>query len=310
MFAHTRFFWASWLISILCACGWTLPTQAAISDITPNEVFSEALQIEKEIDLLKHHFNITVVNPNVPIEADLQPRHVWQRAYVILLKLSVFRRKHGLPSFAPLTFEPALKLEPAMNWGQTQRILTELRIIKKHLGMSGEVSPANSVQGKQSIDVFNKLDQIAFDLDNLNGEPINPSYVYAEVQRINEDVNSIMRNTGTFDNAVPPPKNPNVTPKDSLHAAFVLMDEVQRLQRQLGLDITNFSVFHKTDNVVPSEVFRMVTLCLAELQIIKAKLGILHNFTPAAEFYEGKTPVQVVQLLGYVANKLHLVDVK
>jgi hypothetical protein len=54
----------------------------------------------------------------------------------------------------------------------------------------------------------------------------------------------------------------------------------------------------------------MVTLCNAELQVIKVKLGLLHDITPAAEYHEDKTPAEVVQLLGYVTNKLHLVKVR
>ncbi|MDD1622993.1 MAG: hypothetical protein LUQ11_16070, partial [Methylococcaceae bacterium] len=246
MFASYRICRTAWLITVLCAIGWTLPVEAAEKGITPNEVFSEALQIEKEVDLLKRHYDITGVNPGVSVEADVQFRHVWEKCYVILLKLSIFRRNHGLPGFAPLALEPNLDLNPNLNWAQTQRILSEVMIIKKLLGIPGTVSPATLVQDKRPIDVFNKLEQISYAMDLLNGSPVRPSDVYAEALRVNEDVNSIMRKIGTLDTAVPPARNPNAQPVDSLNAAFVLLNEIQRLQRQLGLDITDFSAFHKT----------------------------------------------------------------
>jgi hypothetical protein len=310
MFANYRFYRVAWLITALCAIGWTLPVVAAEKGITPNEVFSEALQIEKEINLLKRHYNLAVVNSVAPIETDLQPRHIWQTSYVVLLKLNIFRHKHGLQGVVPIAVAPAVKLEPTMNWGQMLRILTELMIIKNNLGISGEVTPASPVQDKRPIDVFNKLNQIAYEMDVINGEPISTSYVYAEALRFNEDVNSILRESGISDAAVPPPNNPNATPQDSLNAAVTLMEEVLRLQRQLGLATTDFSAFHKTEKVLPSDALNMVTLGLAELQVIKARLGMEHTITPAAEFYEGKTPTQVVQLLGYVTNKLRLVKVR
>lgn len=278
------------------------------AEITSSTVYAQALQVEKEIELLRRHFNVTARNPVATVVADLQPRHVWQKTYGIMIKLNIFRRKHGLNGFAPVAIEPSLKLDPRITWAQTQRILTEIRIAKALLGIPGEVSPTAQVAGKQPIDVFNKLNQISYDLDALNGEAISPSYVYAEALRLDADINTIMRRTATVDAAVPPARNPAVEPKDSLQATFELMDEIQRLQRKLGIDTTDFSVFRKQDKIVPADVFGMVGLCLAELQLVKAKLGMQHSITPAAEFQQGKHPAEVVQLLGYAANKLHRVN--
>ena len=295
------------LISAVFLCACMFPVQAAVIEITPDMVYAQALQVEKEIALLKGFYNISAVNPVPPVEADLKPNHVWQKAYAIQLKLNIFRRKQGLPGFSPVTQEPDLKMSPRTAWGQVQRTLTEIRIIKTYLGIPGEVSPATPAHDIRPIDVFNKLNQISYDMDTLIGEAINPSYVYAEVIRTNEDVNGIMRITGTADIAVPPPRKPNAIPRDSLVAVFFLMDEIQRLQNELGIETTDFGVFRKTDNVVPSDVFNMVTLCLAELQLIKAQLGMKHTFTVPAEFHEGKTPAEVLQLLGYVTHKLSLI---
>lgn len=301
---------------VLAWCAWQSPAhaarghQTAQAEITPSTVYAQAVQIEKEIELLKRYYNITLHNPVAPVEADLQPRHVWQKTYVILIKLSIFRRKHGLSGFSPLVHEPTIKQDPRNSWGQTQRILTEIKIIKAYLGIPGEVSPVAPMQGKRPIDVFNKLNQIAYDMDALNNEAISPSYVYAEVLRINEDVNDLMRKIGTADTAVPPARNPAATPVDSLAQAFVLMETIQKMQRQLGLETTNLDVFRKKDGVVPADVFNMVTLCLGEIQLVKARLDLAHSVTHPAEFHEGKTPAEVTQLLGYVTNKLRLIKLQ
>lgn len=303
-----RFSPANKLIQTFCLIGCLISAQPAIAEITPNEVYAQAVQIEKEIELMKRHYNITALNQVSPVETDLRPDHVWRKSYVILFKLNIFRRKHGLIGITPVEHEPALDLAPILNWGQMQRILTEIRIIKTYLNIPGEASPATPVQGKRPIDVFNKLNQIAYDMDTLNGEPISPSYVYAEIMRINEDINTLLRKTGTLDFAVPPPRNQNATPKDALAAAFSLMGEIQRIQHRLGLEATDFEVFRKSDHVVPSDVFNMVTLCLAEIQRIKNKLGMKHVLTAPAEYHEGKTPVDTTQLLGYMTQKLHLIN--
>lgn len=296
-----------------CAMAWQAPVQAAKvaqGEITPSDVYAQAVQIEKEIDLLKRHYHITAKGAAALVEADLRPRHVWEKAHLIQVKLNIFRAKHGLPLVSPVTQQPMLQVDPRLPWAQTQRILTEIKIIKRLLGVSGEVSPATVVQGKRPIDNFNKLNQISYDLDTLNGEAINASYVYAEAMRFHEDIIALLRRLEVPDTAAPPAKSVNTPPRESLKAAFELMGEVQRVQRLAGLETTDFKVFAKTENtenVVPADVFNMVSMSLAELQVLKAKLGLRYEFTPPADIHEGKTPSDVTQLLGYSANQLRLI---
>jgi hypothetical protein len=281
---------------------------APAAEMTSSDVYVQAERIGQEIELVRRHYNVTVHNPVAPVEADLKFRHVWQKAYMILAKLSVFRHKHGLAGFAPLETEPEARPDPRINWSQTQRILTEIRIIKFYLGILGETGPVAKAEGKRPVDVFNKLNQIAYDMDALNGETIAASAVYAEAIRINEDIDAIIRRSGTIDNAVPPVRYPGAQPSDALAAAFGLLAEVQHLQRRLGITTTDFSAFSKSENVVQADVFNMIGMCLAELQLIKVQLGMKYNYTPPAEYIEGKSPAEVMQLLGYEASKLRLVN--
>jgi hypothetical protein len=278
------------------------------ADISPATVYAEALRIGQEVDLIKRHFKITGHATAAPVTADLQPRHVWQKTYLILIKLNLFRRKHGLTGFAPLIHEPDLKSDPRTAWGQTQRILTEIRIIKAYLDIPGAVGPIATVAGKRPIDVFNKLDEISHDLDLLVGEQVNPSVVYAEALRVDQDVDLLLRHVGTADIAFPPARNPAAKPKDSLRAAFAVMDQIQRLQRKLGLPGTDFTAFRDRDDAVSADVLNMVGMCVAEIQLVKAQLGLLHSLTPPAEYQAGKTPTEVAQLLSYMAAKLRLVE--
>ncbi len=306
MLLKNRYTGSMALIAVFCSLVWALPAQA---EMTPDTVYEQALQIEKEIELLRRYYKIVERNPSPPTAADLQPRHSWQRTYVIMVKLNLFRRKHGLVGFSPLTIEPTIDMNDSFTWAQTQRILTEIGIIKQQLNITGEVSPVTPVQGRRQIDVFNLLKQIGYDMDSLNGEALTPSTVYAELRRINEDVNVIMSNTSTADVAFPPARIPDAIPKNSLDAAFALMEELKRMQRQLGMASIDFGPFYKTDNIVPADVFMMVNMCFAELQVIKAKLGLIHAITPPAEYQEGKIPADVVQLMGFLTNKLRQVNV-
>ena len=293
-------------ISLCCLC---FAVKAEVI-IAPSEVFSQVLLIEKETELVKRHFNSIqkVVEINA-VDTDIKPRHVWQKAYILQMKLVAFRRKQHLDGFAPVGVEPGENIDPRYTWAQTQRVLTEIRIIRKVLGISGEVGvAAPPVEGKKPVDVFNKLAQIEAEWDALTGVSFDPSYTLSQILRVNEDVDMVLRKLNVFDSAIPPVKDLPATPADALAQTFLLLAEVQRLQKLAGLEVTDFSDFHKTENVIPANVLTMVSLILAELQQIKDRVGLKHNITPPASYHEGKKPADVRQFLGYVTNKLALIQ--
>jgi hypothetical protein len=282
---------------------------ARAAEATPNDVYAQAVRIEAEVESLKHHFKITGKAKVEAKSGDLKPRHVWAKTYVILLKLGKLRRKQGLTFIEPVNVEPLLDITPSQSWGMTQRILTEIAILKHRLDIPGQSPAAVPVSGKRPIDSYNKLHQISGELDLLTGA-VTPSEVYGELKRLNEDVNTILRHQRIFEKALPLPRRDNLQPKDSLRAGFELMAEIQRLQRTHGLQTTDYRGFEMGDKTTPDDVFGMIALALAELQRVKAQLGMIHQITPGAPYEENKVPADVVQLLGYVTAKLREVQSK
>jgi hypothetical protein len=283
------------------------PSWGSEASISPSDVFIQAQIIEREAELIKQHLGVTQQPPALQIKIPLQPRHVWQTSYFILTKINVFRRQQGLPVNTANSVEPVLELDPAMVYEQTQRILTEIRILKTRLGIKGQVAQPEPVSGKRPIDVFNKLNVISAQWDALNGEEISPSYVFAEVLRIFADINTILQTQRIEDPTYPPGKQQHAQTQDSLNAAYELVQEVQRLQRDAGIKQTDLSVFRRPDEAQSADVFNMVGMGLAELQTIKAYLGLSQALTPPAGFYRDKTPADVHQLLRWVTYKLRLV---
>ena len=286
----------------------TAAVPAAAAEITPSDVYSQARRVELDVQALMEHMDVPAMAVAEPVKADLLPRHVWQKGYFILTKLAAFRRKNGLPVSTVRSVEPVLELDPAQVFEQTQYILTELTILKRRLGVAGKTPPARPAHNKRPVDVFNLLHQVSLDLETLNREEISPSYVFAEVMRVFEDVNTLLHRLGLEDTTYPPEKLPLVTPLQSQGAAFELLAEVQRLQRDAGIPRTDLSVFRKRDEVLPADVFNLVGMALAEIQPLKARLELQRNITPPAEYYEGKTPADVHQLLIWVTRKLRLIQ--
>lgn len=296
------------LALLLCIANADIGCYAA--DITPSDVYAQALLIEQETLQLQRQLGITdAAEIPKPIKTDLLPRHVWAKTYMLLTKLTLFREQKKLPAVRPVAIEPTVNLTPFYNWGECRRILTEMKIIEQSLGITIATPPTPVVTGKQPIDVFNKLNQISALWSVLIGGQITPPYVYAEAMRLNDDVAMLLQMQGVMDTALPPAKLANALPADSLDAGFTLLHEIQRLQLQTGLDPVNLDEFYLArQDAKPQDVFNLITLLLAELQTVKAKLGLKHAITPLAQYYEGKKPADVTQVLGYIANKLHLLN--
>ncbi len=293
-------------ISLIFLCFFVVTSgvRADLVGPTPSEVYSQVMQIEKEVDLLRHYFGVDQEKKAAIYQGNLRPRHVWEKSYLIQVKINVLRKKIGLPRNEPNYIEPELSISSGMVFEQSQRLLTELRILKKRLGITEQVSPPQQYRGKQSIDVFNRLHYISYQLDVINREEINPNYVFAEVMRMFDDIASLLKMLHIRDQTYPPGKQKEVTPADSLAATFELLAEIQRLQKNVGIEQTDFSIFRKKEQVFPSDVFSLVSMALAELQTIKAYSELNHYVTPPAVTHERKKPNDVHQLLRWTTRML------
>jgi hypothetical protein len=284
-------------------------TVAHAAEATPSELYAQAVRIEQEVDGLKRHFNVSGKAQVETKTGDLKPRHIRAESYVLAFKLGKLRRKYGLAYIQPGDSEPSLDERASQPWGTLQRVLTEIQILKHYLDISNQPVAIRPVSGKRSIDVYNKLHQISADLDLLTS-PVTPSEVYGEVKRLNEDVDVVLSQQHIFEKAIPPVRRSNLLPKDSLRAVFEILGEIQRVQRRYGMDTTDFKGFDMGDKTTPDDVFGLLELTLAEWQRVKAQLGMTHLVTAPASFEENKEPADVVQLLGYIADKMREIRAK
>lgn len=92
-----------------------------------------------------------------------------------------------------------------------------------------------------------------------------------------------------------------------MDALFALLHEIQRLQRNVGIERTDFSGFQKKGTVISSDAIGLVGLALAELQTVKAAMDLTHVITRPAEYHETKTSADVHQLVRWTTRKLRLI---
>lgn len=289
---------------------------ASAKQITPNEVYAQVMLITQEMHFILEHYGIEhkhhKVEEHIEIKTALKPRNVWQKTYEIMMKINMFRVSKKLPIVEPVNMAPVLNLNPDLVYEQTQRILTEIKIFKYRLGLNDndhkeEHKEVKIYKNKTPLDVFNSLANVSSSFDNLNKAGFTPSYVFGETMRIYDDLTTILQHLKLADKTIPTKRDEEATPKDTFNVSFKILDKIKQIQFSVGIDTVDFSAFKK-DNPNPSDVFGMTQMILAELQTIKAYIGLLHYSTPTAIVYNSKTPADVDQLMNWNLRKISLIE--
>jgi len=279
--------------------------------ITPNDVYAQVMLISDELHFLlkKHNFshNHSKIIVNTNIKTELKPRTAWQKTYEIMIKINIFRKSNNMPIIEPINIEPMLKLTSDMVYEQTQRVLTELKIIRYRLDIKDKPHNIKKYKNKNSQDVFNELNHISASLDTLNKSSFTPSYVFGEAMRIYDDLTTILNHLNIKDKTIPSKRDSQTTPSETFATTMTLLGKINLLQQSIGIATVDFSSFIKK-NPSPSDVFSMTQMVLAELQTIKAQIGLNHYITPAATTYTNKTPADVNQLMNWNLRKILLIN--
>jgi len=278
--------------------------------ITPNEVFAQSMLIQSHMHFLLEYYAIKHDHKRIVDEMELstklKPRNAWQKAYEILVKINMLRVSHNLSRIEPVGMEPVEQLNPEMVYGQTQRILTEIKIFEVRVGIKVPAFKLKKYKNKTPLDVYNTFSYISASFDELNRSELSPVYVFSETMRIYDDLTIILNYLNIKDNTIPPVRLEKATPTDSLKISMRVLENLQSLQHSVGIKTVDFSVFDK-ENATPSDVYTITGMILAELQPIKAYIGLTTSVTPPALSYTKKVPADIEQLMGWNFRKLSLI---
>lgn len=270
--------------------------------VTPSEVFDKLVYLEEDVRIISENLDIKKKPQIVNIDTNLLPRHAWQRTYEIFVKINILKDKFDLPSLEPINMEPILELEPIFTYEQVLRLIQEIKILKLHIGITKEPKNLKTHTNKTPTDVYNKLNEISRQIDMINSKEFTPSYVFSEVMRIYSDFEVILNKLDIQDESAPPAKKEDSTPRDSFIVALELLNNIRNIELNAGIKTVDFYAFNR-NNVTPSDVFEIIQIIIAELQVIKAYIGLDSVYTRAATKYEGKTPADVTQVLIWLVDK-------
>ena len=278
--------------------------------ITPNDVYSQSILIQEHVHFLLKYYAINHDHDGImkraTISTRLKPRNAWQKSYEILVKINMLRVNYNLSRIEPVGMEPVEQLNPDMVYGQTQRILAELKIFEVRKDIFVPEFKTHKYKNKTPLDVYNAFSHISASFDELNRSELSPSYVFAETMRIYDDLSIILNHLHIEDNTIPSRRLISATPADSLAISMEVLEKIKKLQRSVGIRTVDFSVFNKK-NPIPSDVYSITGMIIAELQPLKAYIGLNSTVTPPATLYIKKVPADIEQLMGWNFRKVSLI---
>jgi len=279
-------------------------------EITPNDVYAQTVLIQDHVHYLLKHYDIKHDHEGIikrtSISTRLKPRNAWQKSYEILVKINILRGNYNLARIEPVGMEPVEKLNPDMVYGQTQRILAELEVFEVRKDIKIPIFAHKKYKNKTPLDVYNIFSHVSASFDELNRAELSASYIFADAMRIYDDLSIILKHLNIKDNTIPNRRLKNATPSDSLIVSMNVLEKIKKLQRSVGIRTIDFSVFNRK-NALPSDVYSIIGVIIAELQPIKAYIGLIHEVTPPARHYIKKVPADIEQLMGWNLRKINLI---
>jgi len=287
-----------------------LTLSLSAKNITPSDVYSQVMVLTDEVHYLLKYYGIEHDHEGIikrtTVSTKLKPRNTWQVTYEILVKINILRNEHGLPTIEPVNIAPILNLEPYLVYEQTQRILSELEIFMRRENIVHHEHIKRVPEVKTTIDVYNALTHMSYAFDELNAERFTLSYVLGEQMRLYDDITQLLLELNITDNTIPKKKNIDATNEDVLKESIKVLEKIKQLQIGVGIDFVDFTDFNK-ENVSPGEIYTLTQMILAELQTIKAYVGI-KTITPSASVNQSDTTAaEVEQLVSWNLRKLNLI---
>ncbi len=276
---------------------------------TPSNVFVIAEHILWELQRYKRRLGIRqVVAEESPLDG-LAPQHVYGKTLECIRQVSLLRTNKELGPIAIPT--PPLRI---ITPDEVFELVTRLDMELEVLYQSGEVDPVpwyedyrEIVSGKTPSDVYNKMRQIAREIDILlgsRGYSIDESFQLAT--DIQQELLLILTHLGKKGKEQPDPVSSGLLqPRHILSTSHALWDLVKLVQHRAGIQSPFIPSVLPTGTTTPTDVYNELQLVLTEIQGLKLHLEVTTNLSPCQRV-QGKTANQVEQSLRQSISFLQL----
>lgn len=269
---------------------------------TPDDVFIEALILERQIDLLRESSNNTIEIKKPLPQKGKSSVHVFAKSIEVREKIAAVQKLYGLETI-DLKGIPSTEIGSADVLESVLALRNALSTILKSQNLIEPIGRSSIVSGMTPNEVYEKLWFISNSLDTFIG-PIQPSSVFVSVTHALIEAKNIAQK---LDVEVPVPLHirEGALPMDVNIEGFRNLYRIAKLQRELGVSTIPVGAF-PIGTILPADVYDTTNIILAELSRIRAKLKM-----PDPEYGEingeNKSPAAVLiqmQQIGQISNLL------
>tara|TARA_B100000315_G_scaffold259435_1_gene315490 strand:- start:3952 stop:4836 length:885 start_codon:yes stop_codon:yes gene_type:complete len=257
------------------AFGFAIPSHAQAD--TNSALYQQGMDITGELALL-HEANGSHAEKvrNAPAITNRLPRHVFQKAREVLVKVQVSRKLNGLPltKTPPI---PAKQITAADITPVLALILKDVRDLRPKFAVSKQSPKTTAVDGKSSNDVYVLLEKANHAIDGLDIPHINPNEVLQIAETIVADLEAIRAKRGLTDK-IAYSSGAKKKPKAVYQHAFELMKALK--------NVTESNAAYKIDGgialtaqkakgrVAGNQVIENLNNVMADVAAMKVKVGV------------------------------------
>ena len=257
--------------------------------LTPSHVYQNTKRILAEINLIRKHSDITDTPRDPGRQIKKLPIHVFSKAVELMGKIGRRQRSIGMApmSAALLPFE---HIDPGMVNAQADRILADLKKLKRAANISEKIAQQTFEPGKTPSDVYGLMWQASYAFDGIVGQ-ISPGEVFHNARLMMLELEIITSSVGVEGSQAVQERSTDKTPENVLTENFVSMYKIARIQRFLAMEPFYVPPL-PGGSITPSNVYDTTVTILAELHRCKIKLGLTERAVNTDSAVE-KTPSDV-----------------
>jgi hypothetical protein len=279
------------IISVFSSC--VACKNVSANTVTPSHVFHVALELESELALLHKASYSMPVASRVKV-AERQPRHVYQKAREVFIKVQQLRFLHGL-SHQDIPNVPTEEVTPKDVKNIVSKILFEVRAIKQRVGVNWKIEDATQPQGKSPTDVYMQMTFVSSLISQLDIPNVLPNEVYQVALSMIDTLRSIHSKKNTGQDYTIKHVSKNKKPLDVykvVERLFPLLNKLCESSKEYCIKGGSIQPLKVNKNIAPADVITILNDLFADVASIKVAIGD-KSPTAIAAPQTGKTPSNV-----------------
>lgn len=272
---------------------------AKAQTVTPSHIFQEGEAINAQLNAF-HVANASKADddPEISAISGRLPRHVFQKAREIVLKVQVLRGLKGLPE-QPLPTVEVREITPADTKKLLDLAVSGLQDLRPAFGSPPVPASVALVEGKTPTEAYQALARASLSIDGLGLPPATPNEVYRIALTLVSDLEKVRAHRG-ITAAVPlPAMAPGKKPADIYEAGYLLLTDLKKLvESKADFAIPQGIVLpaKRGGAITPAHALEMLNTVLGEVSAVKAKVGATKP-SELAPVQTGKSPSDTHRVL-------------